>query len=191
MLAFRGCVKQMTHKSGVKAGSEGLVPECCVIVCSAFSALDPWPVECDCPWEFPSADAEEPVTNESELSCCLSVTKFNDDDEQGFSTVGATASDDDFWRDGDLGMSVILDKFMAGSEDNLLKRGNKKKLILNFCTLPLASTGKKLNFVHFVQADWNLSSPLWYLKYSQLSLSRYTLKKVSVTRAVCLWESFP
>lgn len=74
--------------------------------------------------------------------------------------VGATASDDDFWRDGDLGMSVILDKFMAGSEDNLLKKGNKKKLILNFCTLPLASTGKKLNFVHFVQADWNLSSPL-------------------------------
>jgi len=55
----------------------------------------------------------------------LSVTKSNDD-EQGFSIIGATASDDDFWRDGDLGMSVTLDKFMAGSEANLLKKKSRQ-----------------------------------------------------------------
>lgn len=76
----------MTHKSGVKADSEGLVSECCVIVCSVFSALATCLMDCDCP------DAEETVTNDSELSC---VTKSNDD-EQGFSIVGATASENDF-----------------------------------------------------------------------------------------------
>lgn len=132
MLALRGCVKQMTHKSGVKADSEGLVSECCFIVCSVFSALATCLMDCDCP------DAEETVTNDSELSCCLSVTKSNDD-EQGFSIVGATASENDFWRDGDLGMSVTLDKFMAGSEANLLKKEVDNIIIHDFCTCPLAS----------------------------------------------------
>ena len=43
----------------------------------------------------PSAVADGPVINESELGSGLSVNKSNDD-EQGLSIVGATASDEAF-----------------------------------------------------------------------------------------------
>ena len=111
----------MTHKSGVKAESERVVSECCVTVWLAPSALDDCLEEFNnCPWEFPSADAEEPIICDSKVGCCPSVVKSNDE-EQGFSMVGATASDDDFWSEGDLGISITLDKSMTGSEDNLPK----------------------------------------------------------------------
>lgn len=71
----------MTYKFGVKVGLEGLVLECCVIVCLVFLVFDFWFVECDCFWEFFFVDVEEFVINKLELFCCLSVIKFNDDDE--------------------------------------------------------------------------------------------------------------
>lgn len=119
----------MTHKSGVKADSGCLFSEFCVTVCFALSALDACLEECDCPWKFSSTDDDAPAISEAELGCGFSVVNSNNDDDDGpgLSIDGATASDADFWRDGELGTSVTLDKSMAGSED-ILQKSNVQKI---------------------------------------------------------------
>ena len=121
-LAFRGCVKQMTHKSGEKAGSGSFFSELIVTLCTVLFRLDACPERCKCSWWSLSADAGAIVIFEA--ACEVRVTDCDDDvDDEGFSIVGATASEGHFWSDGKTDeFPVTLDRSTVGSEDNLRKK---------------------------------------------------------------------
>ena len=77
----------MTHKSGEKAPSQSFVSKLFTAVCFKLFKLATCSEECDCSCRFLSDDIEALVP--CEIACEVRVTV----EDEGFSIVGATASD--------------------------------------------------------------------------------------------------